>query len=327
MEQTIILDKTPSNHNPAKPGFFRTWWIASRPFSFPASAASVAFGATLAVTHGHTPLNIAFLVLSLVGMVMLHAAANIINDVYDFRKGVDTEVLPVSGAVVRRFLTPEEAMHGAVVLFTLGSVIGLLLALATSWLILLVGFFGLIIGILYSATAVGFKYRAMGDLCVFLDFGILGSLGSWIVQTKEFSWLPVVWAIPISLFVIAILHANNWRDISGDSAGGFLTVASLLGDKRSEVYYAFLLFGPFALVLIFMLAPRYIVNAPAMPLSFFITFLALPLAIKLMKKAVNRTRPANPFDFIALDGATAQLNLLFGALSILALILSSFGWG
>lgn len=325
MEQTIILDKTPQGGNSAKSGFLRTWWIAARPFSLPASIVPVAFGATLAVTHGHARLNVVYLILSLIGMVMLQAAANIINDVYDFKKGLDTEVLPVSGAVVRRLVTPEEAMHGAIVLLTLGSLIGLLLALVTSWLILVVGFVGVLVGVLYSATMVGLKYRGLGDLCVFVVFGLLGSLGSWLVQAREFSWLPVVWAVPIGLLIIAIVHANNWRDIVSDNSGGFSTVASLLGDWGSAIYYAFLIFGPFALILIYILVPRLISCGAPMPFSFVATFLALPLAVKLMNKALRRKQPAAPYDFTALDGATGQLSLLFGALCILALILSRIG--
>jgi 1,4-dihydroxy-2-naphthoate octaprenyltransferase len=166
------------------------------------------------------------------------------------------------------------------------------------------------------------KYHGLGDLAVFLNFGILGSLGAFYVQSSTLSWIPVIWAVPMSMLVIAIVHANNWRDIQSDKAGKIFTIAALLGDKSSLRYYGLLIYGPFILVLGLILVPFLLVpHMTAMPFTFIITIGALPLAIKLWKKALNREHPSQPLDFIALDGATAQLNLLFGSLCTLALIL------
>ena len=217
----------------ARPGLLKTWWIASRPFSLPASAMAVAFGTAGAAAMTGAPLRWFFFLLALAGMMVLHAAANVLNDVYDYRKGIDKEVLPVSGAVVRRYLSESEALRGAAVLFFVGAAVGIFLCWQTSWLILPIGAVGAFLGVFYSATRLALKYRALGDFCVFFSFGVLGSLGAWIVQTGEFSWIPVLWAVPQSLLVIGILHANNWRDIAGDTAGGFPTIASLLGDRGS----------------------------------------------------------------------------------------------
>jgi 1,4-dihydroxy-2-naphthoate octaprenyltransferase len=162
----------------------------------------------------------------------------------------------------------------------------------------------------------------LGDLAVFLNFGILGSLGAYYVQASNLSWIPVVWAIPMSMLVIAIVHANNWRDIQSDKIGKIFTIASLLGDKSSLRYYGLLIYGPFALVLLLIIVPFFLFpGMEAMPFTFLVTMAALPLAIKLWRKALNRKNPAQPLDFIALDGATAQLNLLFGSLCTVALIL------
>jgi 1,4-dihydroxy-2-naphthoate octaprenyltransferase len=82
--------------------------------------------------------------------------------------------------------------------------------------------------------------------------------------------------------LFGILHANNWRDIQNDTGGGIRTMASLLGDRRSEGYYAFLLFAPFALILRFISVSRVVGIDPKMPVTFLVTLLALPLALKLM---------------------------------------------
>ena len=111
------------------------------------------------------------------------------------------------------------------------------------------------------------KFNALGDLAVFLNFGVLGSLGAWTVQTGTLSWVPVVWAVPMSLLVVAILHANNWRDIRSDTDGGIRTMASVLGDARSEAYYRFLLMAPFAILLVLMLLRWTSGLEPKMPLT------------------------------------------------------------
>lgn len=298
---------------PARPGFLGTWWVALRPFSLPASTMPVLFGTALAATVGGASLRPIPALLALVSMALLHGAANVLNDVYDFRKGLDRVVVPASGAVVRGLLAPAEALRGAVVLFAAGCLIGLALAWLSGWQVLAIGLAGVAIGVLYSATPLGLKYRALGDLAVFLDFGLLGALGAWTVQTGAAAWLPVLWAVPFSLLVVGILHANNWRDIRGDTAGGFSTVASLLGDRRSRIYYALLILVPFPLVVLFMVAP---LGPPPMPPTFLLVFLALPAALDLLRRARKEAQ-----GFVALDGATARLNLLFGLLSSAAPVL------
>ncbi|MBN1422313.1 MAG: prenyltransferase [Planctomycetes bacterium] len=303
--------------------FWKTWWIAVRPFSFPASTMSVVFGTALGATVGGARLNVPLFLASFAGMMLLHAGANALNDAVDFRKGIDREVVPGSGAVVRGLLSPEAAIRGAIVLLAAGGALGIAVACFVGWPIVIIGAAGILIGILYSATPLGLKYRALGDLAVFLDFGILGSLGAWTVQTGSVSWIPAVWAIPLSLLVVGILHANNWRDIAGDEARRAKTIASILRDRGSLVYYGILVFAPFALILGFVVVPRVTGLGPAMPVWCVLTLAALPLAARLFGRAIRRRDPRRPLDFVALDAATAQLALAFGVLSTAALILDA----
>jgi 1,4-dihydroxy-2-naphthoate octaprenyltransferase len=258
-------------------------------------------------------------------MVILHAGANILSDINDYKKGLDKEPNPTSGGVVRGYLSIRGAYWSSILFLAVGALIGLFLVWKTGLLLLAIGGLGLLVGILYTrGGTVALKYHALGDLAVFLNFGILGSLGSWYVQTSTFSWVPVIWAIPMAMLVVAILHANNWRDIGSDKVGEIVTIASILGDKGSLYYYAFMIFGPFAMNLGFIFLPMLLPGElPRMPLAFLMTLLALPLAIKLWRKAIKRREPINPLDFIALDGATAQLNLLFGSLCTLSLIINA----
>jgi 1,4-dihydroxy-2-naphthoate octaprenyltransferase len=305
--------------------FFKKWWISLRPFSFPASTIPVVFGTVLAYVYGGEAIHTGYFLLAFFGMLILHSGANVLNDIIDFQKGLDKVPAPVSGGVVRRLITIREAKVASILLFFLGTMTGLYLAYAVGPLILLIGLPGLLIGIFYSIGGrIALKYRALGDLAVFLNFGILGSLGAWYVQTGTLSWIPVIWAIPMSTLVIAILHANNWRDIKSDREGQIRTIASMLGDKASLRYYGYLIFGPFFMVLALILVPYFLFPSMAfMPFTFAIVVLSLPMALKLWQKALRRRQPKNPIDFVALDGATAQFNLAFGLLCTIALVLEA----
>lgn len=305
--------------------FFKKWWISSRPFSFPASTMPVVFGTVLSVVYGEAELNPWLFLLAFFGMVILHAAANILSDINDFSFGLDKVPTPVSGGVVRKLITLKEARNASIFLFSTGAVIGFILAWISGPMLLLIGVPGLLIGIFYTRGGkIALKYHALGDLSVFLNFGILGSLGAWYVQTSTLSWIPVLWAVPMATLVIAILHANNWRDITSDRQGHIYTIATIFGDKGSLSYYAFLIYGPFIMVLGLILIPYLLFpELTFMPFTFAIVILSLPMAVKLWQKALNRRQPKNPIDFIALDGATAQYNLAFGILCTVALVLEA----
>lgn len=295
---------------------WKKWLIAARPWALPASAIPVCLGTLLAVIIGQSSFNVWRFLLALLAMVILHFAANMRSDVSDFRLGLDKEVTPVSGAIVRGWLSSEEVMKASFLLFALGSVLGLILVFITGPALLIIGLVGVAIGAAYPLL----KARALGDLAVFLNFGVLGCMGAWIVQTGKFSLWPGIWAIPQALLVVAILHANNWRDTVTDKEKKIFTVASLLGDQGSMNYYSFLLFAPFVLSLIYVIVPRFIsYRCPALPFPFLLTFLALPGAISLWQRAQRRHHPRRPLDFIILDGATSKFNWLFGLLSLTGL--------
>jgi len=122
----------------------------------------------------------------------------------------------------------------------------------TGTVLLIIGGVGVLIGAGYTLL----KYHASATWAVFLNFGILGGLGAWVVQTREFSWIPILWTVPMAMLVSGILHANNWRDTVSDSERRVRTFASILGDKGSLAYYAFLIFGSMAIIFGFILLPR-----------------------------------------------------------------------
>jgi 1,4-dihydroxy-2-naphthoate octaprenyltransferase len=303
----------------------KKWLVAARPWALPASAMPVVFGTALAVVIGDAPFSPLRFLWALVTMMALHSAANMLSDVFDFRHGLDRDVTPVSGAIVRGWLTDRQVLGGSLVLFALGTGSGLLIARATGKSLFVVGGIGVAVGALYTLL----KARALGDLAVFLNFGLLGAAGAWVVQTKAFSWLPVLWCVPMALLVSAILHANNWRDILTDGEKRVTTVAGVLGDGGSLAYYGCLVFGPFFIDMVFIAVPR-LAGGPIrqLPLTFLIVLLAVPSALRLWGRALRRAAPRSPLDFVVLDGATAQHNLVFGLLSTAAVILEGIvKWG
>ncbi len=301
------------------PGGLKKWLVAARPFALPASVMPVIFGAVLAAVIGKAEFHWIYFILSLVGMAILHTGGNLLNDVFDYKKGIDQQVNPVSGAVVRGWISTTQALGAGLFLLLTGSLIGLYLFTVIGSAILWIGIFGITIGIIYTWGPLPLKFNALGDLAVFFNFGVLGALGSWTVQTGQPSWTPVIWSIPMSILVTAILHSNNWRDISNDANSGIKTMASILGDQRSETYFTFLLLSPFAVILA-IIAVTHIWNLDhRMPYTFLITLLAVPVATKLIGKGKRRATAENPLDFLALDGATAQFNTIFGLLCVAAL--------
>ena len=307
------------------PPALKKWLIAGRPWSFPASTMPIVFGTALAVVIGGAPFSPLLFLWAISTMVVYHAAANMLSDVYDFRHGLDRDVTPVSGAVVRGWLTDRQVFRGAALLFGLATVSGLLIAWVAGRSLFIIGAVGLAVGVFYTVL----KAHSLGDLAVFLDFGLLGGAGAWVVQTGSFSWLPVLWTVPMAMLVIAILHANNWRDIDSDGERHVTTMAGHLGDRGAFIYYGLLIFGPFVIDLAFVAGPR-ILGGPLRPLpwSFGLVLLALPNALKLWGRAVRRAVPRRPLDFVILDGATANHNLVFGLLSTAAVILEGIlRWG
>ncbi len=306
--------------NAANPPLWKKWLVGARPWAFPASTMPVVFGTSLAVVIGGARLDVLRFLWAFATMVVLHGAANMLSDVFDFRHGLDRDVTPVSGAVVRGWLTDRQVLAGAVALFVLGGVSGFFIALTTGRDLFLIGGLGLVVGAGYTLL----KARALGDLAVFLDFGLLGSAGAWMVQTRRFSWLPVLWAVPMAMLVIAILHANNWRDTLSDREHRVNTVAGLLGDNGSLAYYGVLIFTGFLFYPAVILIPRLAgAGLVPMPWTFFAIFLALPNALRLWQRARLRATPRRPLDFVILDGATANHNLVFGLLSTAAVWLEA----
>jgi len=285
---------------------------ATRPFAFTATLISVLVGAFLA-----PKINLPLLFLALFGVLFLHAGVNALNDLMDYKYGVDDWlVLGASRMLQDKLLTVKEQTTLIITLLLLGSFIGFILTFLKGIWVLIIGIIGVFLGVFYQIKPIGLKYRALGDISVFLGFGPLLALGSYYVQTSELNLLPFFAAIPIGLLVIGILHGNNFRDLVEDIQAGYKTVASYLGIKGSSYYYLALVLFAYLLTLIFIILR-------ILPWQTLLVLFTLPIAIRNIKLSF---RPDH-LQFDLLDLFTAQLHLFFGILFTLGIIISKINYG
>jgi 1,4-dihydroxy-2-naphthoate octaprenyltransferase len=297
----------------------RIWLTAVRPFAYTASVLTVVLGMAMAHHAGYSP-RWGALALTLLGVVCFHTAANLLNDCFDHRRGLDRQAFPSSGAVVRGWITERQGFRAALGCLAVGVLCGFALVAAAGWVVLLIGVLGTVCALGYTTPRFCFKYAGLGDVAVFMAFGVLPVFGTWWVQTRTFAWLPILWSIPLVSLTVGILHANNWRDIESDPSQECCTLASRLGSIGSQCYYRVLVLSPFGLVALYVGLGRIPDLGLATPPLALISLLALPLAMRLA-----RIRPREDAQvFVMLDAKTAQIHLLFGVLCSVAFWISRF---
>jgi len=297
------------------PGRVKIWITAVRPFAYTASALAVVLGIAVACHAGYA-VRWGLFGLTLLGVLCFHTAANLLNDCFDHRRGLDTEVLPTSGAVVRGWLKEDQVFHAALVCLAAGVVCGLVLTWLSGWVVLLLGVLGTIIALGYTTARFCFKYNGLGDATIFAAFGLLPVFGTYWVQTQVFSWQPILWSVPLCCYTVAILHANNWRDIDRDRKARCMTPAVMLGDRGSALYYRALILGPYVLIVGAILLTRVAGVGNLAPAAAAATLLSLPLGLRLARVKSGAGSPL----FSMLDGKTAQLHMAFGLLLIAGLL-------
>ena len=292
----------------------RGWLEIARPFSLTAAAIPVAAAGGLALAH-HA-MDWPLFLLAFAGGVLLQVGTNVVNEIYDVRKGVDSITSPrASRALVTGRVKEEAAFWLAGAAFGLATLIGVYLITVRGWELLLLGLLGLIGGWGYTAPPLQYKYRAAGLPLVFLLMGPLMVLGGYFAITGRWSATAAVVSIPIGLLVTAILHGNEWRDIGEDARAGISTVSIRAGRRTAHALYVFLLVGAYmalALGAAFSAIP---------PLSLF-AILSLPLFVRALR--ASELGAAGQQRAIAMiDLETAQLHMAFGALLVLGLAVTA----
>lgn len=285
----------------------RIWVMAARVRTLPAAVAPVLVGTSLALGAGtFHPLAFAA---ALLGAMFIQVGTNLSNDYSDARRGADTEdrlgpVRVTAGGLV----PPGQVLTATYVTFGLAVLCGVYLVIVAGWQLLVVGAASILAGVLYTGGPKPYGYEGLGEVFVFLFFGVVAVVGSYFVQIQKLPWQAFVCAVPVGLLASAILVVNNVRDIDTDRRAGKRTLAVRLGRERTRTLYAAML------ALAFLTAPACWVFG-SMDAWLLLPWAAIPLGARLI--GVVRTRTDGP----ALNGALAGT----GALQLVFCVLFSAG--
>ena len=248
----------------------RVWWSAVRPATLAASVAPVLAGTAIAVHEGESRLGAGLLAL-VVGVAM-QLGVNFANDYSDYIRGADTPrrigpLRAASSGLVR----PEHVRWAAIAAFCVAGVGGLILSLTTDWRLLVVGAACLLAGWLYTGGPRPYGYFGLGEVFVFVFFGLVATVGTVYVETLRITPLAILMGCAMGSLATAILVLNNLRDIDSDAAAGKLTLATRIGRSRTRILLAGLVGVAFALpvlaVLLHLAGVTLLLLALAIPMA------------------------------------------------------------
>lgn len=286
-----------------RPGSVRAWVLAIRPPTLTAAVVPVAVGTGVALGDGHRAPIAAFA--ALVGALALQVGANFANDLSDFRRGADNESrLGPPRATQLGLLTQQQVVRGIVAAFGVATLAGLYLVAVGGWPIIAIGVSSMVAGLTYTGGPWPFGYRGLGELFVFIFFGVVAVAGTYYVQSGTLGWHVIAASLPVSLTVTAILVVNNVRDIDTDRLAGKYTLAVYLGRRLARAEF------------LVVVAAAYLAAAALWVLGDYsswvlLSWLSVPAAIVPVGAVWARE------DGPALNQAlrsTARLHLLFGIL-------------
>ena len=283
------------------------WLAGARPRTLPAAVVPVAVGTGVAIAEGGAIWWRALA--ALIVALALQIGVNYANDYSDGVRGTDAARVGPLRLVGSGAAAPRAVLIAALLCFAVAACAGLALVVATrAWWALAVGGLCLLAAWGYTGGPRPYGYRALGEVAVFVFFGLIAVTGTAYVQLERISWLAVAASVPVGLLACALLVINNLRDVHTDGPAGKRTLAVVLGERRTRLLYTAILLAPF---------PIAVVLAPWAPFA-ALALLALPLAVPPVRAVrAGATGPA----LIATLQQTARLQLAFGALLTLGLAL------
>lgn len=285
-----------------KMNMLQIWWLAIRPRTLPAAAAGVAMGSALAWHDGSFQLLPALA--ALLVALLLQIGSNVANDVFDFERGADTaERLGPVRVTQAGYLTPTQVKAGMVVIFAFAAFLGLYLATLRGWTVIWLGAAAILSAVAYTGGPYPLGYHGLGDIFVFLFFGLAAVAGTYFVQVGSVSTAAWWMSVPIGFIVTAILVVNNLRDLENDRKAGKHTLAVRFGEQGAKAEYLLLMLTAYLIVPIF-------VWMKIIPVGAMLSWLSLPIAIQTLRVVfTQKGRPLNAA--LAGTGQTAFLFSLF----------------
>jgi 1,4-dihydroxy-2-naphthoate octaprenyltransferase len=289
---------------------WNAWMLAIRPRTLPAAAAGVIMGGTLAWHDGFLRLDA--LLVCLFAALLLQIGSNLANDVFDYERGTDTpERLGPTRVTQAGLLTPSQVKAGMVVVFSLAAVLGSYLAYLGGLPIILIGIAAIISAIAYTGGPFPLGYYGLGDIFVFIFFGLAAVAGTYYVQAGVVSSAAWWMTIPPGMIITAILVINNLRDLENDRKAGKHTLAVIFGERATKIQY------------LVCLAFAYLIMPIAswlgiVPWTSLLTWISLPIAYQAAR--VTLTQKGRPLN--AALASTGQTALLFSLLFWAGLLFS-----
>jgi 1,4-dihydroxy-2-naphthoate octaprenyltransferase len=279
----------------------REIWIAgARTKTLGAAIAPVIVGTAFA-GYDAEPTNF---ILALLVALALQIGVNYANDYSDGVRGTDDDRVGPIRLVGSGLAKPEAVKRAAFLSFFVAAFAGLILSARTEWYLLIIGALAIIAAWTYTGGPKPYGYQALGEISVFIFFGLVATLGTYFVQVGSISWTVIIAAISMGLLATAILNVNNLRDLERDAKSGKRTLAVRLGAARTRTLYRFTIFLP--LLLSFVLLSQSI--------YFLITLIVLP-------QLLRASRLVNSTALIELLGKTGQIQISFSlALSLASLL-------
>ncbi|HEY6948231.1 MAG TPA: 1,4-dihydroxy-2-naphthoate polyprenyltransferase [Gemmatimonadales bacterium] len=289
---------------------WQAWGMAIRPRTLPAGAAGVVMGSALAWADGRFRLD-AFLA-CLAASLLLQIGSNLANDVFDFERGTDTpERLGPTRVTQSGLLSPAQVKAGMAVVFGLAALVGLYVAWLGGWPIVVLGVAAILAAIAYTGGPFPLGYHGLGEVFVFVFFGVASVAGTYYVQAGSVTTAAWYMTLPPGLVITAILVVNNLRDIDLDRKGGKLTLAVRLGERGTKAEYVACMVAAY-LVLPLAAAIRVV------PWWALLAWLSLPLALRATR--VVLTRKGRPLNAALAD--TGMAALLFSLLFWVGMVVS-----
>lgn len=289
----------------------KEFFMCTRPHSYPASIAPVLFGATYALGY-EIKFSILKFILFLLACLLIQAATNLFNEYYDYKHGLDKiDSEGISGSLVKGNLSPREVMVGALVLYALAFILGLILTFMTSLYVLLVGLVCMFAGYFYTGGKYPIAYSPFGEVVSGFFMGTIIISLSFYFQTGYVNADIIVVSLPLFIMIGAILLANNIRDLDNDKESGRRTYAILVGRNNAIKTMAI------SFIVVYLLNVLFIVAKYASWWNLLV-FVTIPLAIKIIKGFSENNHKTTMAPFMVL---TAKLTIFVGFIMSLANIL------
>ncbi|GEQ04750.1 1,4-dihydroxy-2-naphthoate polyprenyltransferase [Staphylococcus gallinarum] len=296
----------------------KKYWHLMRPHTLTAAVVPVLVGTATAkifLLGSEDHLSLSLFLAMLLACLLIQAATNMFNEYYDFKKGLDDHTsVGIGGAIVRNGMTPKRVMNLAIAFYIIAALLGIFIAMNSSFWLLPIGLVCMAVGYLYTGGPFPISWTPFGELFSGVFMGMFIILISFFIQTENIQSLAIWISIPIVITIGLINMANNIRDRVKDKESGRKTLPILLGKRFSIYFLAFMYIVAYVLVIYITFFK------PGGSIFFLLALLSFPLPIKAVRRFKKYDTPESMMPAMA---ATGKTNTFFGVLYALGIYISA----